>query len=253
MSLSKDGGLRIGELAELAGTTPRAIRHYHKLGLLVEPERDDSGYRRYGPQALVRLVRIRRLRSVDMPLEEIAANIGADPADVDIAGALASLARDIEQQIQGLTELRARVLAIAGSGSLSDPAASWETALRQHGILDQSGDLPPGEQFAARLVDALHPQGIHGVIEQMTDHIADPEVRQRLGEVLRRFQALPDEASDEVIDALAADYAAALPTPANPPPAIDAEMMEKLLRDRLSPAKLRCAQRVRELIERRQG
>src|SRR5690348_12808084 len=131
MSSIQGRGLRIGELAELAGTTPRAIRHYHKLGLLTEPERDESGYRRYGPQHLVRLVRIRRLRSVDMPLEEIAASLAADPAEVEIAGALRSLAGDIEQQIQRLTELRARVLDIAASGSLSDPAATWEAALRQ--------------------------------------------------------------------------------------------------------------------------
>lgn len=253
MSPMKDGGLRIGELAELAGTTPRAIRHYHKLGLLVEPQRDESGYRRYGPQDLVRLVRIRRLRSLDMPLEAIAANLGAEPVDVDIAGALGSLARDIEQQIQRLAELRARVLDIAASGSLADPAATWETALRQRGILDASAELPPAEQSAAQLIDALHPQGIHGVIDQTADLVASPAARERLGNVLRRFQALPDDASNEVIDALAADYAEAVPTPAKPPPAIDAEMMEKLLADRLSPAKLRCAQRVRELLERRPG
>lgn len=251
MSPSRDSGLRIDELAELAATTPRAIRHYHKLGLLVEPERDESGYRRYGPQHLVRLVRIRRLRSLDMPLEEIAANLAADPADVDIGGALRSLARDIEEQIQRLAELRARVLDIAASGSLSDPAATWQAALRHRGILDPSAELPPAEQSAAQLIDALHPQGIHGFIDHTTELVADPAARQRLGSLLRRFQALPDDASDEVIDSLAADYAQALPTPANPPPGIDADMVEKLLADGLSPAKLRCIRRVREFLERR--
>ncbi|MGZ4195811.1 MAG: MerR family transcriptional regulator [Solirubrobacteraceae bacterium] len=177
----KDSGLRIGELAKLAGTTPRAIRHYHSLGLLGEPERDESGYRRYGPQHLVRLVHIRRLRSLDMPLDEIAANLGAQPADVDIAGALRSLARDIEQQIQRLAGLRARVLDIAASGSLSDPAATWEAALRQRGILDQSVELPPTEQSAAQLIDALHPNGIQGVIDQTAYLAADPALRQRRG------------------------------------------------------------------------
>jgi DNA-binding transcriptional MerR regulator len=65
--------LRIGELAHLAGTTTRAVRHYHANGLLAEPDRDDSGYRRYGAEHPVGLIRIRRLRSLGMPLDQIAA------------------------------------------------------------------------------------------------------------------------------------------------------------------------------------
>ena len=49
--------LRIGELAQAAGTTTRAVRHYHALGLLPEPERRPNGYREYDARALVRLVR----------------------------------------------------------------------------------------------------------------------------------------------------------------------------------------------------
>ena len=39
--------LRIGEVAELLGVTPKAIRHYHKRGLLAEPTRSEGGYRLY--------------------------------------------------------------------------------------------------------------------------------------------------------------------------------------------------------------
>src|SRR5207253_1241602 len=45
--------LTIGELASYAGVTVRAVRHYHAKGLLPEPERDHSGYRRYGAAAVV--------------------------------------------------------------------------------------------------------------------------------------------------------------------------------------------------------
>ena len=38
--------LTIGELASYAGVTVRAVRRYHAKGLLPEPERDHSGYRR---------------------------------------------------------------------------------------------------------------------------------------------------------------------------------------------------------------
>lgn len=188
-----------------------------------------------------------------MPLEEIAEHLGTESANVDIAGALRALARDLEQQIESLAQLRAHVLEIAASGSLADPAATWASALRQRGILDPSAALPGAEQSAAQLIDALHPQGIQGVIDQTKDLASDPALRKRLGELLRRFQALRDDASDEIVETLAAEYAAAIPTPANPPPAIDPEVMERLLGDRLSPAKLRCMRRVRELLERRQG
>ena len=53
--------LSISQLAEYAGTTVRAIRHYHRIGLLAEPPRDASGYRTYGAQAVVDLKRIRVL------------------------------------------------------------------------------------------------------------------------------------------------------------------------------------------------
>jgi hypothetical protein len=59
--------LRIGELARLAETTVRAVRHYHAVGLLPEPERDHSGYRRYSSVALLQLLRVRRMRALGLP------------------------------------------------------------------------------------------------------------------------------------------------------------------------------------------
>ena len=49
--------LTISRLAAYAGVTVRAVRHYHRIGLLAEPERDRSGYRTYGAAAVVRLIR----------------------------------------------------------------------------------------------------------------------------------------------------------------------------------------------------
>ncbi|GAA1185551.1 MerR family transcriptional regulator [Pseudonocardia alaniniphila] len=61
------------ELAELAGTTLRAVRHYHDLGLLPEPERRANGYKQYGVRDLVRLLRITRLVGLGFSLAQIAA------------------------------------------------------------------------------------------------------------------------------------------------------------------------------------
>jgi DNA-binding transcriptional MerR regulator len=66
------------EIAELAGTSLRAVRHYHQVGLLPEPERRTNGYKQYGVAHLVRLVRIKRLVDLGFALPQI-----ADMGDAD--------------------------------------------------------------------------------------------------------------------------------------------------------------------------
>jgi DNA-binding transcriptional MerR regulator len=61
------------EIAELAGTSLRAVRHYHQVGLLAEPERRSNGYKQYGVAHLVRLIRIKRLSDLGFSLPQIAA------------------------------------------------------------------------------------------------------------------------------------------------------------------------------------
>ncbi|WP_214843625.1 MerR family transcriptional regulator [Exiguobacterium sp. s150] len=60
----------IQQLATLAGTTTRTLRHYDAIGLLV-PSRDANGYRRYSKQDMERLQLILFYRSLDFPLETI--------------------------------------------------------------------------------------------------------------------------------------------------------------------------------------
>jgi MerR family regulatory protein len=57
-------GITIGQLAEYAGVTIKAVRHYHRRGLLPEPPRDVSGYRRYTVEDAIALVKIRTLAEV---------------------------------------------------------------------------------------------------------------------------------------------------------------------------------------------
>jgi DNA-binding transcriptional MerR regulator len=104
--------LTIGQLADYVGVTVRAVRHYHQRGLLPEPERDASGYRRYGAQAVVDLIRIKTLADAGVPLARIAALLGAGPDEFSVATtqideALAARIRDLEQQRQRIAELAA--------------------------------------------------------------------------------------------------------------------------------------------------
>lgn len=59
------------ELAELAGTTLNTVRHYHRVGLLDEPDRASNGYKHYEVRHLTRLILIRRLRDLGVPLDRI--------------------------------------------------------------------------------------------------------------------------------------------------------------------------------------
>ena len=60
------------QLADLAGTTVKAVRHYHTVGLLEEPDRAANGYKQYGVRHLVRVLRIKRLADLGLPLAQIA-------------------------------------------------------------------------------------------------------------------------------------------------------------------------------------
>jgi DNA-binding transcriptional MerR regulator len=235
--------MRIGELAGMAGTTTRAVRHYHAIGLLAEPARDPSGYRRYGPEDLVALVRIRRLRALGMPLDEIGRALGDTR---DLPGALRALAADLEAQIAQLAALRERVLALSDAGGAVEPAEAWRAALQEQGVLAPGAVLPPGERRAADLLDALHPDGIAGVVDEAAGVLGDPAILARLAPLLARFRALDGE---EAADALADELAAALPAGAPRPPLVDAAAMDALLGDRLSPAQRRCMHRVRARLE----
>lgn len=64
------------EVADMAGTTISAIRYYHQVGLLDEPERRANGYKQYGAGHLARVLQIRRLRELGIPLEELGPGAG---------------------------------------------------------------------------------------------------------------------------------------------------------------------------------
>lgn len=62
----------IQEIARLAGTTSRTLRHYDAIGLLAPSRIGENGYRYYDAEALVRLQRILLLRELGLGLPAIA-------------------------------------------------------------------------------------------------------------------------------------------------------------------------------------
>jgi DNA-binding transcriptional MerR regulator len=75
-------GLRIGELARRAGTTPRTIRYYEEFGLLPgAPERDAGQHRLYGEADVQRVQEVLRLKDLlGLSLDELRGVIEAEEA-----------------------------------------------------------------------------------------------------------------------------------------------------------------------------
>lgn len=71
--------LSIGRFADATGLTVKALRHYDEIGLLVPARVDpNSGYRYYDAAQVEPAVTIRRLRALELPLDEIGALLEAD-------------------------------------------------------------------------------------------------------------------------------------------------------------------------------
>jgi len=72
MSATEQHPLRIGELAERVGVTPRTIRYYEELGLLGAGERAKGAHRIYTEADVARLSELIRLRDLlGLSLEEL--------------------------------------------------------------------------------------------------------------------------------------------------------------------------------------
>jgi len=96
--------MQIGRFARLTGLTVKALRHYDDLGLLKPAHVDpDTGYRTYEAEQVERAETIRRLRQLEVPLEDIARLLDGDERVLH-----AHQARTAERQVE-LTWIRQRL------------------------------------------------------------------------------------------------------------------------------------------------
>ncbi|WP_214403106.1 MerR family DNA-binding transcriptional regulator [Pseudonocardia lacus] len=201
--------LTIGELAGLAGTTVRAVRHYHRIGLLPEPPRDRSGYRRYGAAALIRLLRVRRLRELGLALDRIGELLdGPEPALHEALDALdAELAAQAER-IAAQREHLARLRAQSPDPDLPEPLAAM--------FAKAAADGAPARAIAKEkellLLDlALHPERTDAIVAEYVGMFERLVQRTDYAELAHRFDALADvDADPATVDALAVELAAVI-------------------------------------------
>ncbi|MCR2825767.1 MerR family transcriptional regulator [Microbacterium sp. zg.Y909] len=176
------------ELADLAGTTVNTIRHYHRLGLLDEPDRRYNGYKQYGVRHLVRLLRIRRLAQLGVPLAQVGP-VGA--GDENAPDALRAVDAELAANIARLQQARADIAAILRDDAPADAPAGFASVAAHLSEADRSiihiyTRLYDDDALAdlRRMVEVDAESGAVGDEVSALPAEADEATRQRLAERL---------------------------------------------------------------------
>ena len=239
--------LTIGQLAAHAGVTVRAVRHYHAKGLLPEPERDASGYRRYDAKAVVDLIKIRTLAEAGVPLSQVKQLMAA--GDDEFASAVSEIDRRLRAEIRQREQHRERIFRLAAGDSLALPpdAVAYLERLRELGVPER---VVAGERDAWILLAAHSPERMTRWMALKRKQIENPEVV----ELYRRLYEMVDWQPDdprlpELADWLAAFIAADDWDEYDPEDAIAPDFAELL--DSIFLDSVPAARRLMELLEER--
>ena len=136
--------LRIGEIARRTGLSPRTLRHYDQLGLLVPSQRSTGDYRLYSHEDLVRLLAIAHLKSLGLSLTEVRSALD-DPA-FDAATLLQQHVEALERRIAAEQELLNRLRGLASAAE-----AGWDEVLDAIALSEQLRHPDAAVRFRAAL------------------------------------------------------------------------------------------------------
>ncbi|MGW1342689.1 MerR family transcriptional regulator [Kribbella sp. NPDC002412] len=165
--------LTISQLAAYAGVTVRAIRHYHQIGLLPEPERDQSGYRTYNAAAVVRLIRIHTLADAGVPLARVQQLLDAGPEE--FAAGVQEIDKQLRAEVRRLQGNRKRIARLAAGEHLALPQSvvGYLDRLRGLGVEEWYIEL---ERDAWIMVAAQLPHLVDAVIGMKHAALEDPDM-----------------------------------------------------------------------------
>ena len=104
------GLVTIGKLARAAGVTPRAVRHYERLGLIKAPTRTEGNYRLFDGDSIARLRFIATCRYLGFSIPEVGDLIGIMEDPAHTCAQVVDLTRQhlelIDAKIKDLVEMR---------------------------------------------------------------------------------------------------------------------------------------------------
>jgi DNA-binding transcriptional MerR regulator len=193
--------LTIGQAAAYAGVTVRAVRHYHQIGLLAEPDRDASGYRRYNAGHVIELIRIRALAEAGVPLSRVAELLKA--SDEDLAEAVTEIDDNLQAEIARLEEHRHAVAQLATVDGLALPqeVADYLDLLRSFGLSDRMIRV---ERDGWLLIAASAPDAVVDWIAEKRASFDQPEIVDFYRNLDKAMECEPDDPFlEEVADQLA--------------------------------------------------
>jgi effector-binding domain-containing protein len=167
--------LAIGRFARLTGLTVRAVRHYGELGLLQPAYVDrESGYRYYSADQLTDAAAIRRLRFLELALDEIREIIEADDPSftrarlvrhrakmAELAATTEQILTALQRLIEGEEGLVPTTADIRDEIEIKDVPAQPVLMIRERAPLEKLSEVIP-EAFQ-EIEDYLHERGLEPV------------------------------------------------------------------------------------------
>jgi len=109
----------IQEIARIAGTTSRTLRHYDDIGLLPPTRIAPNGYRHYDEHALVRLQRILLLRELGLGLPQVADVLSKERAEASALETHLALLREEQTRLaRQIASVESTINALRGGEQL---------------------------------------------------------------------------------------------------------------------------------------
>jgi len=139
--ITTDEGIRIGELAGRAGLTVRTLHHYDRIGLVRASERTEAGHRRYAEADVRRLYQVVALRSLGVPLAQIARALDGD--GLTLTDAVSAQLAAVDAELLRAGRLRRRLERILELPERSDYPSIAELTEVMEGSRCTSGTTRP--------------------------------------------------------------------------------------------------------------
>ncbi|WP_181276247.1 MerR family transcriptional regulator [Brevibacterium oceani] len=173
-------GWSTAEVARLAGVSARAVRYYHEVGILERPRRLANGYKSYDVSHLIRLLRVRRLTSLGLTLEQIRA---LDSHDIDVDDVFESLKNDISARIGELQDVLRNLRGVLSGEIHGGLPPGFDPA-------DIGARMTDRDEAALAVLDTMLPEekraGLRRWLAESSDSAADDE-----------FEALSENAGED--------------------------------------------------------
>ncbi|WP_433758021.1 MerR family transcriptional regulator [Nocardia sp. CA-135398] len=166
--------ITIGQLARYAGVTIKAVRVYHERGLLPEPARDGSGYRRYSAEDAVDLVKIKTLARAGVPLARVKELLAANSEE--FAAAIAEIDCMLAERAEEIRRTREQIAELGCGDRLfvSTDVAEYLDRLQHLGVSERAVRM---ERDIWILLQSVAPKQASEWIADKLDAIDDPQFR----------------------------------------------------------------------------